>query len=118
MYTTPVVGPGTYIVAAGTDRDGDSNICDIEDACGLALEPVTITESGEGVTNVDLLLTVAVVGCGDSGGGNASEACSGPLCEASNASRTACEAGFNQCAQTGVNIEECFAGAAIICGEI
>jgi len=59
-YTTGVIAPGTYIVAAGTDRDGDSNICDIEDACGLALEPVTITESGEGVTNVDLLLTFGV----------------------------------------------------------
>ena len=60
MYTTPVVGPGTYIVAAGTDRDGDSNICDIEDACGLVQEPVTIADSAEGVANVDLLLTFGV----------------------------------------------------------
>ena len=59
-YTTGVIAPGTYIVAAGTDRDGDSNICDIEDACGLVQEPVTITDSGEGVTNVDLLLTFGV----------------------------------------------------------
>ena len=78
-----------------------------------------------------LTTTFAVVGCGDSGGGgaagsngdgngdgSASEACSGPLCEASNASRPACEAGFNQCAQTGVNIEECYLAAEIICGEI
>jgi serine protease len=59
-YTTPVVEPGTYIVVAGTDRDGDSNICDIEDACGLFQEPVTIADSGEGVTDVSFLLTFGV----------------------------------------------------------
>jgi serine protease len=60
MYTTPAVAPGTYIVVAGTDRDGDSNICDIEDACGLFQEPVTIADSGEGVTDVSFLLTFGV----------------------------------------------------------
>jgi len=72
----------------------------------------------------------AVIGCGDdnggsstggsngNGGGDASEACSGPLCQASDASRAGCELAFNQCAETGVNVEECFAAAAIICGEI
>ena len=59
-YTTPVVEPGTYIVVAGTDRDGDSSICDIEDACGLFQEPVTIADSGEGVTDVSFLLTFGV----------------------------------------------------------
>ena len=59
-YTTPVVEPGTYIVVAGTDRDGDSNICDIEDACGLYQEPVTVADSGEGVTDVSFLLTFGV----------------------------------------------------------
>jgi len=59
-YTTPVVEPGTYIVVAGTDRDGDSNICDIEDACGLFQEPITIADSGEGVTDVSFLLTFGV----------------------------------------------------------
>jgi serine protease len=58
-YTTPVE-PGTYIVVAGTDRDGDSSICDIEDACGLFQEPVTIADSGEGVTDVSFLLTFGV----------------------------------------------------------
>jgi hypothetical protein len=59
-YTTPAVAPGTYIVAAGTDRDGDSMICDIEDACGLSPEQVTVSSSGEGVANVDFLLTFGV----------------------------------------------------------
>jgi serine protease len=59
-YTTPAVEPGTYIVVAGTDRDGDSNICDIEDACGLFQEPVTVADSGEGVTDVSFLLTFGV----------------------------------------------------------
>ncbi len=59
-YTTPVIAPGTYIVTAGTDRDGDSIICDIEDACGLSPDQVTVSSSGEGVTNVDFLLTFGV----------------------------------------------------------
>ena len=59
-YTTPAVAPGTYIIAAGTDRDGDLMICDIEDACGLFPEQVTIGSSAEGVANVDFLLTFGV----------------------------------------------------------
>ena len=59
-YTTPVVAPGTYIVEAGTDRDGDFVICEIEDACGLSPEQVTVSSSGEGVANVDFLLTFGV----------------------------------------------------------
>ena len=59
-YTTPSVEPGTYLVVAGTDRDGDSSICDIEDACGLFQEPVTVADSGEGVTDVSFLLTFGV----------------------------------------------------------
>lgn len=59
-YMTPVIAPGTYIVAAGTDRDGDSVICDIEDACGLSPEQVIVSSSGEGVANVDFLLTFGV----------------------------------------------------------
>ncbi len=59
-YTTPAVAPGTYIVAAGTDRDGDSVICDIEDACGLSPGQVIVSSSSEGVANVDFLLTFGV----------------------------------------------------------
>ena len=60
VYTTPALAPGTYIVAAGTDRDGDSVICDIEDACGVSPEQVTVGASGDGVANVDFLLTFGV----------------------------------------------------------
>jgi serine protease len=59
-YMTPVLDPGTYIVVAGTDRDDDDVICDIEDACGFSPAPVTLSSSGEGVADVDFLLTFGV----------------------------------------------------------
>ena len=34
-YQTPVVAPGRYIVAAGTDRDNDRLICESGEACGI-----------------------------------------------------------------------------------
>jgi hypothetical protein len=40
--------------------DGPSMICDIEDACGLSPELVTVGSSGEGVANLDFLLTFGV----------------------------------------------------------
>ncbi|MBI5185195.1 MAG: S8 family serine peptidase [Nitrospinae bacterium] len=36
------VPAGTYIIAAGTDRDDDLFICDVEDACGIYPDLVTI----------------------------------------------------------------------------
>jgi serine protease len=56
-YSIKAVGPGTYIVVAGTDRDNDTVICDIEDACGAAPTKVTVNASGDDVTDVDMLLT-------------------------------------------------------------
>jgi serine protease len=34
-YEMPVVSPGRYIVAAGTDRDNDGLICESGEACGI-----------------------------------------------------------------------------------
>jgi serine protease len=56
-YSIKAVGPGTYIVVAGTDRDNDTVICDIEDACGAAPTKVTVNASGDDVTDVDMLVT-------------------------------------------------------------
>jgi hypothetical protein len=60
----------------------------------------------------------AVVGCGDGGGGDAGNACSGPICRANDVLRGTCEAEFNDCIERGVNTEECFAAAALVCGNI
>ncbi|MEW6440199.1 MAG: S8 family peptidase [bacterium] len=42
VFETAAAEPGSYLVIAGTDRDDDGFICDIEDACGSLPEPVTI----------------------------------------------------------------------------
>ena len=61
--------------------------------------------------------TLGVIGCGSSsGGGDAAEACSGPRCANNDALRAACETEFNQCVDTGVNVEECVLGAELACG--
>ena len=52
--------PGTYIVRAGTDRDGDTIICDIEDACAQEPVNVTINTSGDDVPDVEILLVFGV----------------------------------------------------------
>jgi serine protease len=56
LYTTPVLAPGTYVVVAGTDRDGDDVICDTEDACGAASTQVTVS-AVEATTGVDIVVT-------------------------------------------------------------
>jgi serine protease len=56
-YAFTAVGPGTYVVKAGTDRDGDNVICDIEDACGFAPTTVIVNASGDGITGVVILVT-------------------------------------------------------------
>ena len=70
---------------------------------------------------VALLSSVAIIGCGDSGGSggsgtSAGEACSGPDCVNDPEEKAVCEAGFNECVDRGVNVEECVIGAELICG--
>jgi len=59
-YSLPDIPPGTYTVKAGTDRDGDSVICDIEDACAAQPVIVTIDASGNDVADVELLIIFGV----------------------------------------------------------
>ncbi|MBI3805381.1 MAG: S8 family serine peptidase [Nitrospirae bacterium] len=51
-YTTPQTPAGTYLIAAGTDRDGDGVICDNEDACGFFPDDVTV-KPGEDLPNIN-----------------------------------------------------------------
>lgn len=53
-FMTPPVDPGSYLLVAGTDRDDDGFICDIEDACGFFPDLVAITAGQEtaGITVV------------------------------------------------------------------
>jgi len=46
-FTVPNAPAGTYTIVAGTDRDDDGVICDIEDACGSFPDPVTITAGAD-----------------------------------------------------------------------
>ena len=46
------VAPGTYDVFAGTDRDNDDFICDIEDACGSLGRSISISATGP-ITGLD-----------------------------------------------------------------
>ncbi len=59
-YSIPGVEPGDYAVKAGTDRDGDSFICDIEDACAAEPIDVAIDSSGTDVADVDFLIVFGV----------------------------------------------------------
>ena len=54
-FTVPEIPAGTYLVAAGTDRDDDGVICDQEDACGFYADLITITE---GEDRPDVVFTV------------------------------------------------------------
>ncbi len=47
--------PGDYNLAAGTDRDNDGFVCDIEDACGTLGRVLTIPATGQ-LTGVDFPL--------------------------------------------------------------
>ena len=61
----------------------------------------------------------AVVGCNDDGGGgNAGNACSGPICQANDVLRGTCEAEFNDCIERNINEEECLLAAEVICGGV
>jgi serine protease len=46
-FRIPAVPPGSYLVSAGSDRDGDGLICDIEDACGTFPGLVTVAAGAE-----------------------------------------------------------------------
>ena len=60
VYSLPAIAPGEYIVTAGTDRDSDSSICDIEDACAVEPAIVTINSSGDDVADVDFLIVFGI----------------------------------------------------------
>jgi serine protease len=55
-FTVPSAPPGTYVVVAGTDRDNDNFICDIEDACGFFPSLVTIVE-GQNTSIADFIVS-------------------------------------------------------------
>lgn len=55
-YNMPPVPPGTYYIVAGTDRDDDGFVCDIEDACGYYPDLVTI-RAGQDVPNIDFIVS-------------------------------------------------------------
>jgi len=46
--------------SAGTDRDGDSIICDIEDVCATETVDVTIDAAGTDVTDIEFLIVLGV----------------------------------------------------------
>ena len=48
------------VVRSGNDRDGNTIICDIEDACAAVLTVVTIDSSGTDVSDVNLLVIFGV----------------------------------------------------------
>ncbi|WP_168060895.1 S8 family serine peptidase [Candidatus Manganitrophus noduliformans] len=54
-FTLPETPAGTYTIVAGTDRDDDGIICDLEDACGSFPEPVTVT-AGEDRPGIEILV--------------------------------------------------------------
>lgn len=54
-FTLPETPAGTYTIVAGTDRDDDGEICDLEDACGSFPEPVTVT-AGEERSGIEILV--------------------------------------------------------------
>jgi serine protease len=55
LFSAGGIAPGTYRVVAGTDRDNDGFICDIEDACGYFPDLVTI-KAGQETTGITLLI--------------------------------------------------------------
>ena len=54
-YQISPLAPGTYVIVAGTDRDLDDFICDIEDACGFFPTPLVI-RAGESIADIDFVL--------------------------------------------------------------
>lgn len=54
-FTLPDTPAGTYTIVAGTDRDDDGVICELEDACGFFPDPVTVTP-GEDRPGIEILV--------------------------------------------------------------
>ena len=55
-YALPSLDPGTYVILASTDRDGNAEVCEIEDACGIFPNEVTIVE-GQNMPDVDFVVS-------------------------------------------------------------
>jgi serine protease len=70
-FSMPPVAPGRYQVIAGTDLDDDGFICDIEDACGFAAEPVTIRPGVE-TSGIDFVVST-IASPQAAGGGSGSQ---------------------------------------------
>ena len=51
-------------------------------------------------------------------GGDSAKACDGPLCQGDSAKKQRCEQTFNLCVEESVNADECWAAAALSCGNI
>jgi serine protease len=54
-FTTPSIASGTYIIVAGTDRDDDGILCEIEDACGFFPDLVTIA-AGQDTSDINFVV--------------------------------------------------------------
>jgi serine protease len=54
-YSIGGISPGSFLVVAGTDRDEDGIICDIEDACGFYPLSVTVN-AGSDLSNLDFTI--------------------------------------------------------------
>jgi hypothetical protein len=67
-----------------------------------------------GATLVSGALCLGLAACGD----DASNACDGPLCQGDSVKKQACEQAFNLCVEESVNADECWAAAALACGNL
>ncbi len=55
-FEFPRAPDGTYYVVAGTDRDQDQYICDMEDACGFYPDPLEIIR-GRTIEGIDIIMS-------------------------------------------------------------
>lgn len=58
-FSVEEVPPGSYLVVAGTDRDEDKLICDIEDACGFFPDSL-IMKAGADLSGIDFTVSELV----------------------------------------------------------
>jgi hypothetical protein len=55
-YMLPPLAPGTYLILASTDRDGNGVICESEDACGIFPDEVTVV-AGQEISGIDFIVS-------------------------------------------------------------